>query len=70
MFCWWHVVHVCVHGASMHKCVFWWCMYVYMTHIYAPLIGDACGACMCMWCIYVHIYVFGVHECKQVVFHA
>ena len=42
-------------------------MYVYMVHIDASVIGDACdvhvymcacgacGACMCLWCIYAHI---------------
>ena len=49
------VVHVCVKISSMHMCV-WWCMYVHMVHIYAPLIGHAY---MCMWCIYAHMYVFG-----------
>ena len=34
----------------------WWCMYVYMVDIFAPLIGHAY---MCMWCIYAHMYVFG-----------
>ena len=39
-------------------------MYVYMVHIYAPAIGDACGAHVCMWYMYVfivsmHTYVFG-----------
>ena len=27
----------------------WWCMHVYMVHIYVPLIVHAYGACMCMW---------------------
>ena len=53
------VVHVCVYDT--HICTFNWMHVVHMC---------ACGACMCMWCIYAHIYVFGVHECKQVVFHA
>ena len=42
-----HVVHICAYGACMciyfiyaHMCV-WWYMYVYMVHIYAPLIGHA-----------------------------
>ena len=55
-----HVVHVCVFGASLHAFVFggacmfiwciyahkcvWQCMYVYMVHINASVIGDACGA--------------------------
>ena len=38
------VVHVCVYGASMHKSVFWQYMYVYMVHINASVISDACGA--------------------------
>ena len=41
----------------------WWCMYVYMTHIYAPLIGDACGAHVCMWCIYVYVVHLCTHIC-------
>ena len=70
-----HVVHVCVHGASMHKCVFGAaCMCIWHTYMHLSLVMHvvhmcACGACMYMWCIYAHIYVFGVHECKQVVFH-
>ena len=53
------VVHVCVYDT--HVCTFNWMHVVHMC---------ACGACMCMWCIYAHICVFGVHEYKQVVFHA
>ena len=59
-----HVVHVCVFGASMHTFVFgsaclciwciyaqkcvWQCMYVYMVHINASVIGGA-YKCICNW---------------------
>ena len=35
---------------------------MYKTHIYAPLIGDACGAHVCMWCMYVYV----VHLCTYI----
>ena len=59
-----YVVHMCACGACIciwciyaHMCV-WWCMYVYMAHIYAPVIG---GAHVCMCCMYVYLcqHVFG-----------
>ena len=61
---------VCVHGASMHKCVFGGvCMCI--RHIYAPLIGDTCGVhvCVCGASMYTYMCLV-VHECKQMVFHA
>ena len=42
-----HVVHMCacmcIWCIFAHICV-WWCMYVYMVHINASVIADACGA--------------------------